>query len=244
MRFQTDNFKIAAILAALFTQPKVSEREEHILHEWISQRLGRQKLSERILDEAHFEKNEEEIRQFSSEEAWTKVSPSLEGTQLPPHFSWKKEGWKIAATILLLLIPASYFVCSGLTETGDTIATEAKSYSLPDMPATILKAKQGKKDRLTLSSVTQVRFNAVPQIYTDWKRGEFSFANAPLKDVFSYLSKWYDFDYKFEDKAAGEVRIGARLQRYQNMNRIINLIDQLPVVDVDQHGNMIYISSQ
>jgi ferric-dicitrate binding protein FerR (iron transport regulator) len=85
--------------------------------------------------------------------------------------------------------------------------------------------------------------NVPVQLYTAWKSGSFIFMNAPLKEVFSYLAKWYNLHYTFDDEKAGEVCIGAHLNRYQNMNQIIDMIQGLNLVDISQRGKTLHIRS-
>lgn len=81
------------------------------------------------------------------------------------------------------------------------------------------------------------------EFYTSWKSGKFLFRNERLEDVLKSLSKWYTFDYHFEDEQAKSVLIGASLDRYENMNPIINLLKSTKLVNIKQVNNTIYISS-
>lgn len=58
----------------------------------------------------------------------------------------------------------------------------------------------------------------------------------------SYLSKWYGFKYTFEDDAAKQVKIGAYLNRYANMNPIIDMIMELNMVDIKQREGVLHIA--
>ena len=66
--------------------------------------------------------------------------------------------------------------------------------------------------------------------------------NVPLENVMSYLSKWYGFTYTFEDDAARQVQIGAYLNRYENMNPIIDMLMGLNLVDIKQRDGILHIS--
>lgn len=81
-----------------------------------------------------------------------------------------------------------------------------------------------------------------PELYTSWESGSFIFMNVSLGSVMSYLSKWYGFQYTFEDDAAKQVRIGAYLNRYENMNPIIDMIMELNLVDIKQKEGILHIS--
>ena len=84
--------------------------------------------------------------------------------------------------------------------------------------------------------------NVNTDLYTSWESGSFIFLNVPLENVMSYLSKWYGFQYSFEDEAAKQVRIGAYLNRYANMNPIIDMITELNLVNIKQREGILHIS--
>ena len=84
--------------------------------------------------------------------------------------------------------------------------------------------------------------NVNTDVYTSWESGSFIFLNVPLENVMSYLSKWYGFQYSFEDEAAKQVRIGAYLNRYANMNPIIDMITELNLVNIKQREGILHIS--
>ncbi len=84
--------------------------------------------------------------------------------------------------------------------------------------------------------------NVNAELYTSWESGSFIFINIPLENVMSYLSKWYGFKYTFEDDAAKHVKIGAYLNRYANMNPIIDMIMELNMVDIKQREGVLHIA--
>lgn len=81
-------------------------------------------------------------------------------------------------------------------------------------------------------------------LYTSWASGSFMFMNVPLEDVMSYLSKWYGFQYRFDDESSKHVCIGAYLNRYANMNPIIDMITGLNLVDISQRNGVLHIAGK
>ena len=63
-----EKFKIAKILASLFTHSSIPE-EEKAYREWINKNPEHQKLAKRILNEETYEKNTQLIKSFSSQKA-------------------------------------------------------------------------------------------------------------------------------------------------------------------------------
>ena len=80
-------------------------------------------------------------------------------------------------------------------------------------------------------------------LYTAWHSGKFIFRNETLEDMMIYLSRWYGFKYRFIDDQAKRVQLGARLDRYDNMNPIAEMLRKTGLVNVTQVDDMLYISS-
>ena len=80
-------------------------------------------------------------------------------------------------------------------------------------------------------------------LYTAWRTGKFVFRNETLGDVMAYLARWYGFEYRFVDERAAGVRIGASMDRYEEMTPIIEMMRRTGLVNVTQVDNMLYISS-
>jgi len=378
-----EKFKIAKILASLFTHSSTPEEEKNY-RAWLDENPEHQKIADRILNKETYEENSRLIKSFSSQKAWEKVYPLLGGNQSGTVFSWKKS-LKYAALILLLLVPASYFIYHWISEEtisditpgtlgGELTLSNGNTFNLFDnnlpenavrafvidskginyqIPANkpqvkeiqnTLRTLQGMECLITLSDGTRVHLNAetrltypvcfsseerivqiegeayfdvapdkehpfivktshtsirvtgtsfnvrayadedtesttlisgtvrinsrneefelVPNqhytynkntgtntvanvntdLYTSWESGSFIFLNVPLENVMSYLSKWYGFQYSFEDEAAKQVRIGAYLNRYANMNPIIDMITELNLVNIKQREGILHIS--
>ena len=80
-------------------------------------------------------------------------------------------------------------------------------------------------------------------LYTAWHSGKFIFRNETLEDMMIYLSRWYGSKYRFIDDQAKRVQLGARLDRYDNMNPIVEMLRKTGLVNVTQVDDMLYISS-
>lgn len=80
-------------------------------------------------------------------------------------------------------------------------------------------------------------------LYTAWHSGKFIFRNETLEEMMSYLSRWYGFQYRFIDEQAKQLQMGARLDRYDNMNPIVEMLRETGLVNITQVDNILYISS-
>ena len=75
-----EKFKIAKILASLFTHSSTPEEEKNY-HAWLDENPAHQKIADRILNKETYEENSQLIKNFSSQKAWEKVYPLLGGNQ-------------------------------------------------------------------------------------------------------------------------------------------------------------------
>ena len=80
-------------------------------------------------------------------------------------------------------------------------------------------------------------------LYTAWHTGKFIFRNETLEEMMSYLARWYGVKYRIIDEGAKKLQIGARLDRYNDMNPIIEMLKKTGLVNITQVDNMLYISS-
>lgn len=76
MNSSKESFKIAKILASLFTQASTL-KEEKAYRDWIDKDPEHQKIAERILNQETFEGNTRLTKNFSSQKAWEKIYPLL-----------------------------------------------------------------------------------------------------------------------------------------------------------------------
>lgn len=57
-----------------------------------------------------------------------------------------------------------------------------------------------------------------------WKNGIFSFMNLPLKEIMKVISRWYDVDVIFENKALETVEFVGVLSKRQSITQILSII--------------------
>ncbi len=78
--------------------------------------------------------------------------------------------------------------------------------------------------------------------YTAWKDGRFIFRDERLEDIVGNLKRWYRFDVEYLDEEVKNVRFGATLDRYNEVNPIFNVFENTRLVDITQKENRIIIS--
>lgn len=103
-----DKFKIAKVLASLFTHSAIPE-EEKTYRAWLEESPEHQEIAERILNKETYERNNRLMKDFPSQQGWEKIYPLLGEEPSFHRFSWRRT-LKYAALILLLIIPSSYLI--------------------------------------------------------------------------------------------------------------------------------------
>ncbi len=108
--------------------------------------------------------------------------------------------------------------------------------------ASVLELKPG--DQASIQDVNhRIQVQKVESgIYTAWKDGRFVFKNQSLENIIKDLKRWYDFEVEFGDEAAKDVLFGARINRYDEVNGIFNIMTQTNLVNIKQEGKKFTIS--
>lgn len=76
-----------------------------------------------------------------------------------------------------------------------------------------------------------------------WREGKFVFRNERLEDMLKSLARWYDVRYRFENEELKDMRVGARLNRYSNMDPIIEMLNKNPRISITCKNKVLYISN-
>lgn len=75
-----------------------------------------------------------------------------------------------------------------------------------------------------------------------WVTGKYSFTNQSLDEIMKTLSRWYDFNYQYEDKALKQIRFEGGLNRYESIDPILDIISKTGKVHVEVEGKEIIFS--
>lgn len=102
---------------------------------------------------------------------------------------------------------------------------------------TILKPGQ---QSVSFGGVSEVR-EVETIYYTAWKDGYFIFENTPLEDIMQELSLWYDCQYFFLNPAIADLRITARLKKYDEIDVLLNILTKTNEVQIEKKGKTILI---
>lgn len=121
-----------------------------------------------------------------------------------------------------------------------TLATLVKgSVEVTDFAGRQMILKPGQQT-VTANGYTSVR-DVETIYYTSWKDGYFIFENTPLEEIMEELSLWYDCQYFFQNTAAAELRITARLKKYDEIDVLLGILSKTNEIQMEKKGNAIMI---
>lgn len=138
------------------------------------------------------------------------------------------------------------------------IGTEFNVYAYPEEPSelttllsgSIALALKGGGQEITLQPGEQGRLSSdggYDVIGVDagevsaWRMGMFIFNDTTLEMVFRKLSRWYDFEYQFEDPSLGSIVMMGNIPVDFEFDEVVNLINDSKVANVEMEGNRVII---
>ena len=80
-----------------------------------------------------------------------------------------------------------------------------------------------------------------PYYFTAWKDGYFIFHNATLKEIMETISRWYNFDYKFMDKSCAKQTLTARIKKYEDIDKLLNILTKTKKIRFKKEGKTLLI---
>lgn len=82
------------------------------------------------------------------------------------------------------------------------------------------------------------------ELYTGWTEGMFVFRNQRLEDVMNDLARWYNMTLFFSTAETKEIRISMNLNRYKNIDDLLEIINERGNVVVARKDNTITIHAR
>ncbi len=89
-------------------------------------------------------------------------------------------------------------------------------------------------DQLTVKTVNTSQ-------YTSWIDGKFEFNHDNMDIVFKRLSRWYDFNYEFENKDAMNYHFTGRLNNDQPISSILQMLEATSDIHFETNGKTIVV---
>jgi transmembrane sensor len=79
--------------------------------------------------------------------------------------------------------------------------------------------------------------------YTTWKDGKFIFRNERLEDIVRNLRRWYHFEVEYKEDQVKDIRFGARIDRYAEVNTIFNIMNNTRLVHIVQDSTKVIVNT-
>lgn len=80
-----------------------------------------------------------------------------------------------------------------------------------------------------------------PAIYTSWKDGRFVFDRESLEHIMVKLERWYGVSVFYNNQGAKQNRISANLERYESIDKLLNLISEVAPVYFELKNNAVVV---
>ena len=96
-------------------------------------------------------------------------------------------------------------------------------------------------DKETKSALTK-KINI--ETVTGWRHGRFVFEDQTLFHIMNDLSRWYDFDFEFEDPQLKEMIFMGSIPRYADFSTAILILEKTGDITFKAEGNKILISKK
>ena len=81
-------------------------------------------------------------------------------------------------------------------------------------------------------------------IYTAWKDGKFVFNREPMESVLRKMSRWYGVKVICDDEAVLKRRISGRTDRYEDIDKLIGLIEEISPVELELEDDHLLVSKK
>lgn len=79
-------------------------------------------------------------------------------------------------------------------------------------------------------------------LYTAWKDGNFIFHDARLEDIMNTLTRWYTANVIYMNESVKELRFSGNLNRYGDINQILDIIGTTKKINIEINQNTIFFS--
>lgn len=98
----------------------------------------------------------------------------------------------------------------------------------------------GEQAVVHISGVLEKRTVDVEE-YVGWKDGLFVFKNRTLGAIMDILGRWYGVEAVFQDDSLRDLEYTGSLERYDNINTFLQLLERLKDVHYDIKGHTVIL---
>ena len=139
----------------------------------------------------------------------------------------------------ITVLGTSFGVTAYRGEIGYTTLVSGKvSFTSKNKESVILSP--GEQVVVLLSGMVEVRTVDVEE-FVGWKDGKFVFKNKSLGDIMHVLERWYGIKAVFKDENVKKVEYTGSLERYDNINTFLRLLEKLNDVNYEIKEDVIIL---
>jgi transmembrane sensor len=80
--------------------------------------------------------------------------------------------------------------------------------------------------------------------FTAWTNGKFVFENEPIGNILNVMSRWYNFNFEFKDESLKKQRFTLNLSRYDDVNKILDMISISSDIKFSIKGDSVLVNSE
>jgi transmembrane sensor len=80
--------------------------------------------------------------------------------------------------------------------------------------------------------------------FTAWTNGKFVFENEPIGNILNVMSRWYNFNFEFKDESLKKQRFTLNLSRYDDVNKILEMISISSGIKFSIKGDSVLVNSE
>jgi len=118
------------------------------------------------------------------------------------------------------------------------VQIEARNVTSDDIKTVLTPGSQAVFDKTKEDMVVS---EVVTSQYTSWTEGKLEFTNQELELVMKKLSRWYDFEYSFENERAKSYHFSARFNSDESISTILQMLEMTTNVKFEIENNTIVI---
>ncbi len=111
-----------------------------------------------------------------------------------------------------------------------------------DQSASEIKLKPGEQANFNKLTHKIEKHEVDIELYTAWVDGIFMFENEPIENILKKLSRWYDFEVRFENEDLKKRSFTGDLRRYDNISTILEMISIASDLEFKIEGKTVIIS--
>ena len=117
-----------------------------------------------------------------------------------------------------------------------------------------LSKADGKSGRLMLTPGHQAQFSKEEEetsvrpvntdVVTSWRHGRFVFEEQRLEQIMTELSRWYSFEYSFEDESLRDIIFMGSIPRYSDFDTSLAILEKSGGILINVQGTNVLISKK